>query len=159
MKLKPNKWHRFQFDRGKPDELYPLNIVEQHRMGLYAIFVDNICTYIGCSRNVFSRLKEHLKYAYIFTPRTSKIKIAVKLLTGRYIVLPTEIEKKLIKKIKPPGNFKTGPSTDLVKTGQFVGFHADKLTVTKLDDLARERGMSRGALLRLIIREFIERHR
>jgi len=54
---------------------------------------------------------------------------------------------------------KRGPKTNLIKTGQFIGFHTDKQTVENLDILARERGMSRGALLRLIIREFIERHR
>ena len=47
---------------------------------------------------------------------------------------------------------KRGPKTNLIKTGQFVGFHIDKAMVAKLDDLAQERDMSRGALLRLIVK-------
>jgi len=104
MKLKINKWHRFQFDRSKPDELYLHKTPKRRQAGLYAIFIDNTCTYVGCSNTVFFRLKEQLRYAYIFTPKISKIEIAIKLLPDRHIFPPTAQEKKLIDKIKPQGN-------------------------------------------------------
>ena len=107
MRLQTNKCHRLN----RFDEIFSYNSIENPTAsGVYVIFIDDKCTYIGCSKNVFSRLKTHIKNAHIFIPRASKMEIAVKLtgkLDYRYC---RDLERKLINKIKPQGNFNNNPS-------------------------------------------------
>ena len=183
MKLKTNKWHRFQFNFNRFDEMFPYSLIKGSNVsGVYAIFIDDDCTYIGCSRKVFSRLKLHIKNAHIFIPKTSKMEIAIKLTDkslNQKILYHRNLERRLIKKIKPPGNFNSNNNSfqqkkdiDLVTLIQIKQLREiGESKNMNFTEMAEEIGITKQSVRAWIvenrkpcflamrpIREFIEKH-
>jgi len=173
MKLQTNKWYRLSFEEFKEISFH--NPVKYS--GLYAIFIEGICTYIGSSQNVFSRIKTHMKNANVFTLQNSKKELAIKLIEGKSFLYILELETKLINRIKPKGNIKFSRKSKKKKPVYLIDLIREFKEIVErkrmnLDEIAKEIGVCKltiknwlfgitkpHSFANRIIREFIERHR